>query len=99
MSPPDTVAIFDATAAVTAGRFAMVKLQTYDQYGNALSVGGATVAATSTGPGETTEEVTDSGNGRYLAKTQATAVGHYALNVTVDGVDVLSTEFGVVPAG
>ena len=26
MSPPDTVAIFDATAAVTAGRFAMVKL-------------------------------------------------------------------------
>ena len=64
----------------------MVKLQTYDQYGNALSVGGATVAATSTGPGETTEEVTDSGNGRYLAKTQATAVGHYALNVTVDGV-------------
>ena len=86
---PGSASAAQTTASVpsagTAGQATAISVQARDQFGNALTSSGGTVAVTVSGANNGSGSVTDLGNGSYSASYTPTATGIDQVAITLNG--------------
>ncbi|MGE0352895.1 MAG: invasin domain 3-containing protein, partial [Gemmatimonadales bacterium] len=83
----------------TAGTATTISVQARDQFGNTVTVGGATVVVTVTGANAATPAVTDNGNGTYSTSYTPTNAGTDNIAITLNSVAVAGSPFTSTVSG
>jgi hypothetical protein len=93
---PDVADAGQSTANVPDGTISVqtvITIQARDQFGNALTSGGADVEVTVTGANSDNATVTDNGNGTYSATYLPVQAGADTITITLDGGQISGSPF------